>query len=184
MSAETNVPNPPAFCKWCDEWAVRKQGRIWLCAKHYRFQQMRVGAKRANKAVPSYEDLDEMLMSCAGCGVLMHWLVTDGPRSQQATLQHDRSGAMRLLCLGCNTRHAVHPRDEFYDVPAEHKRCPACHVVKPFSAFAVDRSRPIGLKSSCKECSRVQHRDWVARNREHVNARQREGRARRAIAGC
>lgn len=173
----------PARCKWCDGKAARKQGRIWLCAKHYRFQQMRVRAKRDGKSVPSYQELEGMAMRCPGCGVPMHWLISDGQRSGQATLQHDRSGLMRLLCLGCNVRHAAHPGDEFYHVPHEHKRCGACGDVKPFAAFVTDRSRPIGLKSSCRECSRVQHLEWVSRNREHVNAKQREGRARRAANG-
>lgn len=175
---------PPIFCKWCPRESVRRQGRIWLCAKHYRFQQMRVSARRDAKDVPSYADLEAITdlswMVCAGCGQKMHWLVSDGSRTLQATLQHDRAGTYRLLCLGCNTRHAAHPGDEFYQVGIGFKRCPSCASVKPFSAFAVDRSRPIGRKSSCRECSRGQHRRWVQQNRAYVNAKQREGRARRA----
>lgn len=169
-------------CMWCDQPAARRQGRIWLCAKHYRFQQMRTRAKRDGKVVPSYSELEAMSTVCLGCAGQTHWLVSDGPRPRQATLQHDRSGRMLLLCLACNTRHTAHPGDEFYDVPSDHKRCGACKTVKPFSSFVTDRSRPIGLKSSCRECSCEHHREWVGRNREHVNTKQRERRARRATS--
>lgn len=175
----------PALCAWCDQPRARRQGRIFLCAKHYRFQQMRTRAARDGKTVPSYWALDAMAapgLICCGCQREMHWLVSDGPRSQQVTLQHDRGCTMRLLCLGCQVRHASHPGDEFYNVPVDHKRCPDCVAVLPLDRFSVDRSRPIGRASYCKECSRVRHAQWVKEHRDHVNTKQRERRAARHVA--
>lgn len=173
----------PAFaCAWCDEPAHIKQGRIWLCQKHYRFSSMRSTAKRDGKEVPSRNSLEAMVPAPFVCGVCnreMNWLRDQGA-STQATLQHDRSGEMRFLCHACNTRHAQHPGDSYYDLPEGSKRCAKCERILPHASFAKDRSRPLGLKSSCRECSGKAHAVWRRNNREYYNAKQRENRANRA----
>lgn len=170
----------PAFtCKWCDAPAVRKQGRIWLCPKHYRFQQMRVRARRYGKAVPKYSALNGMVAAlgqefqCPACRRSMNWLGADG-QSTVATLQHDRDGTMRLLCRACNTRHGAYPNDEFYALPDGHKRCPRCKRILPLTDFWVDRgARWQNKKTYCKECSNAYHREWARKQRERraVHAR-------------
>ena len=123
---------------------------------------MRARAKRDAKAVPTRQEIEAMVPSpfvCGGCGRDMTWLRGPEP-SRQVTLQHDRDGTLRLLCLGCNTRHSVHPGDSFYAIPAGHKRCPDCASVLPLTSFAVDRSRPIGRKSYCRDCSALRHKSW------------------------
>ncbi len=175
----------PALCAWCVRPATRKHGSAWFCARHYRFQQMRATAKRHGKSVPSYETLEMLAqcLECVGCGRAMHWLIADGPRARQVTLQHDRSGAIRFLCLGCNTSHSVHPGDEFYNIPPDHKRCPRCGDVKACASFFTDRTRgrrgQAPLRSLCKECGRVSNNEHRANNRARFNARQQEWRARR-----
>lgn len=142
----------PALCAWCSQPSHIRQGRINLCAMHYRISSMRSRAKRDGKLVPSREAIEAMAnvsMSCFACGQEMHWLREEGA-SGQVTLQHDRDGSLRLLCLGCNTRHAQHPGDSYYDIPSDHKWCPDCGKVLPLSSFSIDRSRPIGRKSYCR----------------------------------
>lgn len=174
--------NPPAFpCAWCDEVAARKQGRLWLCPKHYRHQQMRVNAKRHGKAVPSYHQLEcistpELL--CMDCGRVMNWLSGDG-QSTVVTLQHYRDGTFGLVCRSCNTRHAFMADDTYREMPKDHKLCPSCNTVKPLKDFWADngRSGEIRKKSCCKPCSTSAVLAWRSKNRTHYNSKQREYRA-------
>lgn len=179
----TREANTVGRCAWCERPAHIKQGRINLCGVHYRLSSMRARARRDGKRVPSWRELVSLIPTpfvCAGCNRAMNWL-RDYGASTQVTLQHDRSGAVRMLCLGCNTRHAHHPEDTFYDIPEGHKRCARCDTVKPVDDFSRDRSRPCGRKGHCKKCSHEQHTKWRLENREHYNAKQRENRASRNV---
>lgn len=156
----------PPVCAWCDAPSHIRQGRIFLCAIHYRISTMRACAKRNAKATPTRQQIEGMIPSpfvCSCCKRPMTWLRETGT-SQQATLQHDRSGEMRIICFACNTRHAQHPGDSFYAVPENHKSCPDCETVKPLEAFAVDRSRPIGRRSYCRPCAAKRFKKWEVRN--------------------
>lgn len=174
----------PAFCSLCLNRATHRQGHQWLCPMHYRFGQMCAKAKRSGKAVPGRSDLGEMATfqggRCADCKTPMNWLAKEG-QATVATLQHYRDGTMALACRSCNTRHAYMPGDSFRQIPAQHKFCPQCRAVLPFASFSADngRSGPMKLKSWCKECSNASQAEWAERNREHVNAKQRERRAAR-----
>lgn len=146
-------------CAWCGGESIVKQGRLWLCRRHYRFQQMRVGAKRHGKTVPTYLELENLFswlkdMKCSHCERAMNWLGREG-QATVISLQHDReTGKFRFLCRSCNTRHVFHPGDSFYSFPKDKRRCFMCKEIKPKSHFYIDRSRgPDGLKSSCKVCS-------------------------------
>ena len=152
----------PNGCAWCNRPAHIRQGRILLCAIHYRISSMRSSARRHGKAIPSRAEIEAMVPSplvCLGCEREMAWLRDKGT-SQQITLQHDRGGGLRLICFGCNTRRASHPGDSFYQIPAGQKRCPDCEQVLPLEAFVVDRSRPIGRKSYCRSCSSQRFKNW------------------------
>jgi hypothetical protein len=156
-------------CAWCDRPSHIKQGRIVLCDQHYRMSSMRSRARRDGKKVPSRAQIEAMIprpFVCGACERPMVWLRCHGA-SQQATLQHDRSGSMRIICLGCNTRHAQHPDDSFYAVPHGHKRCPDCEQVLPRKSFVADRSRPIGLRSYCRRCSSIRFKNWST---SHANS--------------
>lgn len=160
MSTPINDGGPA--CRWCNSAAVIRQGRIDLCAKHYRFQTMRTRARRDGKTVPSYNDLDDLIpagMTCQCCKRGMNWRQSEGA-STVITLQHDRDGALRLICLGCNTRHSVHEGDSFYVIPADMKFCPDCRMNLPIGSFSIDRSRPIGRKSYCRPCSAKRNANW------------------------
>ena len=152
----------PALCAWCEEPAHIKQGRILLCQVHYRISSMRILAKRDGKVSPSRDEIEAAIpnpLICSCCDREMNWLRSDGA-STQITLQHDRRGSIRLICLGCNVRHSVHPSDTFYTIPAGKKRCPDCEMVLPVADFSKDRSRPIGLKSYCRPCASIRNKSW------------------------
>lgn len=162
----TKPENPAAFpCSRCNTSAVRKQGNQWLCAKHYRFGQMRVNAKRRGKIVPTHDELEALHAehgnACQDCGIQMNWLAVDGQCSV-VSLQHYRNGTLGLVCRSCNTRHAFMKGDTYCDMPPQHKQCPQCSKVKPFSDYAKDagRSGLIKLKSWCKQCSSEARREW------------------------
>lgn len=178
---------PPSVCKWCDSPAHIKQGRIWLCKKHYRFQQMRSTAKRDNKTVPSYDQLESLWLECQGkcfvCRRAFNWLSVEG-RATVVTLQHDRSGSMRLLCVSCNTRHAFFDGDSFYEADQSHRTCPRCEHNLPLSVFAADNyNRWNNKKTYCRACSAKYHAEYVANNRKKYNATRRAYYHRRKAAG-
>ncbi len=175
-----NDGGPDRRCSRCSLPGHVRQGHQWLCPKHYRFGQMRVTAKRHGKQVPTHEQLEDLLretdgMKCFGCGKIMNWLASSN-QFLVVSLQHDRDGTLRLLCRGCNTRHAVHPADTYYTLPNNAKWCSGCDLVLTRDSFYRDRSRPLGLKSSCKACSQKTHAAWRKRNRTHCNAYQRKQR--------
>lgn len=182
--SETRKDGGPAACAWCDRAAYIRQGRIMLCLVHYRISSMRSRATRDGKFVPTRQAIEALIptpFDCIGCRRAMDWSRAAGA-SSQATLQHDRSGAMRIICLACNTRHAQHPGDTFYDVPDGHKRCAKCDRTLPHGSFSRDKSRPLGLRSSCRDCNHTAHTKWRLENRAYYNAKQRENRARRAAS--
>lgn len=167
-------------CKWCSSSATIKQGRIWLCDKHYRFQQMRVLAARKTKLVPEYSHLESMFatlheMQCPCCKEKMHLRGKHG-MSKVMTLQHDRSGNIRFMCLSCNTRHQHFDGDTFYTHDPSTHPCRDCGKVLPKDAFWKDRSRPLGIKSYCKECNNKRIKKWASNNRTKLRRKSREYR--------
>lgn len=171
----------------CRAKATRGLGNARYCSPHYRFATMRTKAKADGKAVPTWEQLEALLtkngMVCKPCGRTMNWHAKDGADTV-LTLQHDRSGAFRFICLSCNTRHAAQPGDSFYDIPQGSRRCSKCLQVKPESDFYGDASgRWNDKKSTCKTCSDGALANYRENNREAYNAAQRDYRARRKAAG-
>ena len=159
---------------YCSDFRVGpREGDRW-CVKHTRFLSMRIGAGKRGLAVPSWEELETLIpstMECPVCRRKMNWIQSDGA-STQLTLQHNHDGSFAFLCLACNVRHSDIPNDGIYTIPAEHKHCPGCRTVKPFSDFSVDRWRPRGIKSRCRECCKRFYDD-------HREYWQQWGRARR-----
>lgn len=174
-------------CSRCDSDATMKQGNQQLCDKHYRFGSMRASAKRHGKAVPTHEQLEEMVASgltCPDCQNEMNWRAKDN-RARVASLQHYRNGQMNIVCLSCNTRHASMKEDSYCDMPKDHKLCPKCSVIKPDTEFTVDNSRAgvIKRKSTCRECSDKTVNKWKKENQDDYNAYQRAYREKRKQEG-
>lgn len=91
-----------------------------LCAKHLRFHRMRMSAQTAGKKRPTFATLERLVppgLVCPACGRRMNWLKRDGAASM-VTLQHDRSGRLRLICFTCNVQHWRFPGDTFYALRA------------------------------------------------------------------
>lgn len=160
----------------CADLAVRHLGNARYCVRHYRFATMRARARRDGKSVPSPAELERLLplnMVCAPCGRTMNWLSNDG-RSTVISLQHDRDGALRLICRACNTRHAHHPGDSFYELRAGERRCSSCRTVKPETDFYKATSgRWNHRMSRCKACMDEATRKRRRENRGRYNAEMR-----------
>ena len=188
MNDTTNTGGP-AFphCSRCGENAVRTQGHQWLCAKHYRFGQMRQKARASGKEVPSHAELHSLPgvdLTCPDCKRRMNWLAHDGADSV-ASLQHYRNGSMAIVCLSCNSRHASMDGDSFRAMDASSKQCPCCGRIKPSTEFTADNSRSGSLKrkSKCRACADEATTKWKEKNREQYNAYQRAYRAKRKSEG-
>ena len=174
-------------CARCNEKAVRFQGRQHLCARHYRFGQMRASAKRHGKVVPSHAALEAMVpvgMVCPDCDRKMVWFSSQD-RELVASLQHYRDGQMALVCRSCNTRHAYMPDDLYRETGPGFKWCPGCEKPLPLSAFWLDSGRTGSMKnkSRCRDCGKAEITKWRTENRERYNEYQRQYRARRKAAG-
>jgi len=157
-----------------------------------RIRQMRKNAAKFGKVVPSKEDMlvlfSECIQSgfkCPACSRVMNWFFKDG-RSTVVTLQHDRDGTIRLLCKGCNSAHARHQGDSFYDIPKGHKLCRICKAIKLLTDFYKDAHKSTGIASGCKKClnkkscersksdkAKATARAWQKANREYLTERQR-----------
>lgn len=145
----------------CSNAQFRRLGNAKYCVEHYRFATMRASAKRLGKTVPTVDELTALLpvdLVCQPCGRRMNWLASEG-ESTVITLQHDDSGAWRLICRACNTRHAA-LGDEFYMIPPDMRRCPGCLHVKPLREFCKDATRFLGTKTYCRGCQRGRHAKW------------------------
>ena len=174
-------------CSKCLELSVIKQGHQNLCEKHYRFLSMRVMAKKSNKSVPTYEELEQLIpknLICQDCEIKMNWRAKNG-RSTVITLQLYRDGSYGLVCLSCNTRHQHMDGDSYRTMPKDHKFCPSCKEIKHKDMYFLDSSKGgiLKRKSYCNKCSTLKVKNWIERNRDEYNKKQREYRAKRKAIG-
>lgn len=145
----------------CVEPAELKWSHSYFCVRHYRFNKMRSGASDRRVYAPTFQELEAMVpddMTCPACRRVMNWRRRDGS-STVITLQHDRSGEMRMMCSRCNSQHAHHPEDQFYLVPAGHKRCPGCGAIKHYEThFHKSGTGQTGhVTVYCKSCKSARH---------------------------
>lgn len=75
-------------------------------------------------------------------------------------------------------------------VPASHKFCPDCRVVKPHAEFHRNASKSDGLQDQCRSCHGARAAVWIANNREKrmaheaVQAAIRSGRLVAQLCAC
>lgn len=160
-----------------------------LCVKHYRFTSMRQVAHRTKKRAPSFSEMDKLVpsgMICPPCGRRMNWAKKEGAGTV-ITLQHDRSGRLKMICMSCNSRHARFKGDTFYKIQPDERKCSLCGKLKHFTEFPRSRggSRWKGRTSPCLPCHRKKNERWRKENREkHLEsqrASQRRFRQRQAM---
>ena len=131
-------------------------GRSGLkCELHHRISRMRRGCTQRNLHAPSEQELESLFntldkMRCPVCGDKMQ-LMPEG-RKGLVTIQHDRDGNVRLLCLACNVRHSDYPADTFYEKHQSEKWCNHCRQFRPLSRFNCDIHHKNGKRSWCKDC--------------------------------
>lgn len=160
---------------------TRKAGNQWLCAKHYRFKQMRASAKSRGKYQPTWNELESLnkSMACPDCSRAMGWFRSSHGNAV-ISLQHYTDGTLALVCLRCNVQHGRMPGDSWRDLPAGQKLCQKCGIVKPDEQFNVD-SRASAVKkraTSCKACMLKTGAAWASRNPEKVRAIARKSMAK------
>lgn len=155
-------------CTQCDRPGTVFKCNRWICDIHFRIQCMRDCAAFRGKYVPDKSLLLELAerveasgMKCSHCSTLMVWRGAKG-RRDVVSLQHDRDGGIRLLCMECNFQHRYFPGDTFYITPIGWKYCPKCQSAKPPIEFY--RNGNGRLKSYCKECKHVIAKsEWAAK---------------------
>lgn len=150
---------PMKKCSLCDSEATIFFKQTNVCELHYRFKQMRYDAQASGKTVPPAGEIERLLyemrdsgMVCPCCLRRMNWHRSGG-HSTIVSLQHDHSGAFRLICLGCNVKHQHVPNDGFYSIPPTHKYCRRCKTVLPLTDYYPKREYASGVCSWCKKCS-------------------------------
>ncbi len=149
-------------CTQCDNPAKMFRGRKRLCYMHDRFDTMRFNAKGQGKKVPTVPMLNDLAakliadqMRCPHCKRVTNWTSKQVGRMGVVSLQHDRNGKMRFLCLLCNMRHHRFPADTFYDFPLDWKYCNRCKTPKQREDFyESNRSTETipGRNAYCKKC--------------------------------
>jgi hypothetical protein len=162
----------------CNEHGINKangNGTTLYCEKHYRFYRMRTDARRSSKVVPTWEQLDEMLLECLNehgelggcpsCGQQMQWKAgADKKIGPTISLQHNLDGTMCFICLSCNVGHGRSRAGDRYleKTLVGFKYCGDCDTVRPLEQFRRDRRTGTGFGSFCRDCSnkrRKKHRE-------------------------
>lgn len=152
-------------CRYCDRPATIHRVHRHACFIHCRIDPMQTCARSRGLYTPTAEELVSLFndlitkgMKCGHCQSVMVW---NGRAANVVTLQHDRNGTIRLLCLSCNSRHYTYPGDEFYNYPLNWAFCPMCKTAKHESNFYRKRN---GRRSSyCKSCKHlIAKREYAA----------------------
>lgn len=163
--------NMDKTCSWaysCNDpiMFTKYDGRTF-CGKHWRFCNMRRQARRSGKTVPPYGILHQLLkglmpkLLCPVCKRTMGWKRNE-VGGRVLTLQHDRSGEFRLICLTCNIRHTGYRGDDFYTIGKTHKHCGGCNKMLPRSSFGPAGER---IQTLCYPCETTHKRQWREKRR-------------------
>lgn len=152
------------LCSQCSEPGFRYRGERWLCVIHNRIDTMRNSARASGQYVPTNEELACLVkdlisrgMQCESCTRVMQWAGKNG-EGTTVSIQHDRSGRIRLICMLCNVRHDDLPEDTFYELPPNSWRCVGCKTVKPLTEFY-----PNKVGCVCKPCRKELNRKMWSR---------------------
>jgi hypothetical protein len=141
-------------CNKCGVKVLKRNRYGWVCDKHGRFIQMRFSSRYRNKKVPTFEELEELSKSlnCPKCQKEMVWRSPKGLNPDLVTIQHDRSGKVKLLCHGCNSKHSHLSDKVFYHLKLTEKYCNRCEKVKLKSEFWPARNTTDKCQTYCIPC--------------------------------
>lgn len=163
-------------CSLCDFPATQFHGRRKLCDRHYRLNNMVYRSRYRNQVTPTLAELELLIpadMRCPTCLRTMNWLAKDG-HSTVAAIQHDRGGAVRILCQGCNARHGKMPGDSFYSLPPGMKVCGKCGEIKTLDEFHLRSSSGFSRRAfRCKPCQAERDRKRYSANPDRMRAAAR-----------
>lgn len=155
------------------------------CPIKLRISRMIRGAKLGKKRIPTREELSALLlarqaddMKCPACGQTMNWGDTSN-RPATVSLQHDRSGTIRLICLRCNVRHQHYPADDFYTAPNDHKHCWGCGRTLALTEFWKSHTVSTHVCGQCKFCMAAKSAAYKKRNRAKLTKQEHERRLRK-----
>ena len=189
--------------KGCDDDGINKangKGTSWYCEKHYRYHKMRSKAQGDGKVVPTWEQLDEMLLECLNehgelggcpcCGQQMQWKAgADRKIGPTISLQHNLDGTMCFICLSCNVGHGKSKMGDLYlDLEYDEKYCPDCDTVKSLDQYNKNSSNSGGVRGICRECDTnrsrkyraviyadpVKRAEYLAKKRAYYHAKKQE----------
>lgn len=140
------------------------------CVMHHRLNNMRSRAISSRKYSPKFAELEALVppgMKCQPCGRAMIWYAGTVV-SNLITLQHDRSGTIRLICQGCNSGHAWVEGDRFYEIGPGKRQCGLCKAIKPVSEFVKQKLGASGIRRSgrCLQCHNAWCKQWKAEHRK------------------
>lgn len=83
-------------------------------------------------------------------------------------------------CEGARIKERIRARSQHRDTSGtSHKLCSACRTEKPISEFFRDRSKKLGVCSSCKECSLRRAEIWKLNNPDRAKEIQKSSWERR-----
>lgn len=118
---------------------------------------MRYGARISNKYVPSFEELNKLLLNCnmlcPCCEIKMVWTSKQANRSKTISLQHNNDGTIQFLCCSCNCGHGYsNLGDKYLIIPKDHKYCSYCNMILNKIQFHKNKNTKDGLCYRCKKC--------------------------------
>src|SRR5210317_1088089 len=135
--------------KGCNDLATVSSGPTnFYCEKHYCFRRMRSDARKRGKKVPTWKQLDEMLLECvdehgnlegcSSCGQQMQWRAGEDRKiGASISLQHNHDDTECFICHSCNAGHGGSKLgDRYLGLTAKGlKHCVNCGKNKPFDQF-------------------------------------------------
>jgi len=132
---------------------------------------MRSDARKRGKKVPTWKQLDEMLLECvdehgnlegcSSCGQQMQWRAGEDRKiGASISLQHNHDDTECFICHSCNAGHGGSKLgDRYLGLTAKGlKHCVNCGKNKPFDQFGNRKSRNRGLYDICSECNKERSR--------------------------
>lgn len=149
-------------CEVCGGEVYKSRNQVPLCVKHYRVLAWIKDSKHRGVTVPNWFQMEKIIpadMKCPVCRKTMTWTRIEGT-SHIITIQHDRDGAIGILCFTCNIRHRGHSGDNFYEHCGSVKKCPRCKTVRPFEEFSEHPTTLDGRRGYCKSCQKIKNNEY------------------------